>query len=313
MSTAMVNLVALLFLGSCGCLISLLPVYHQAFVDSLGSPDQFMIRPLWVAVFIRNCSQNVKTEFLVGSTSFDRDRIRGGDSSSSSSSSSSPAMKKTSSCLFMKGNDDDEEEEETRKGIFGSGLSSSSSSSSSIGEPDDSDEEEEDDDASSPATAAVQRSGSFGCLSSLDDSLPIKRGLSSHYTGKSKSFSNLADMASSCTPAKDIVKPDNPFNKRQRLIMANKWHRKSSFYASRNPQSMPILAALVEEDEEVNGNSQIQKRQDIEEEDNEDEDEVIMMRRMPKFGASKLKGSGFKTCFSLADLQEHDDDDEFND
>ncbi|CAH8363728.1 unnamed protein product [Eruca vesicaria subsp. sativa] len=71
-------------------------------------------------------------------------------------------------------------------------------SSSSIGEISEN-EEEDDDDVSSQV-------GGGGTLdtfsSSLEDSLPIKRGLSNHYVGKSKSFGNLMEASK----AKDLEK-----------------------------------------------------------------------------------------------------------
>uniref|UniRef100_A0A803NMS8 Uncharacterized protein n=1 Tax=Cannabis sativa TaxID=3483 RepID=A0A803NMS8_CANSA len=68
----------------------------------------------------------------------------------------------------------------------------SSNCSSSIGAPDDS-----DDDASSQGDAdEVQskfRGGSLSTLDSIEEALPIKRGLSNHFSGKSKSFTNLSE------------------------------------------------------------------------------------------------------------------------
>jgi hypothetical protein len=263
-------------------------------------------------------------EVLVGPTSFGIGGVSNSATSSSDTasfdggrdhrdqeeSSSSSARSKPSSYLFINA----EEENEIRKVKFGSGFSSSSSSSSSsIGAPDDS--EEEEDDAVSSVKEIGQKSGSFGCLSSLEDSLPIKRGLSSHYTGKSKSFGNLSDMTSSCTSANDFVKPENPFNKRRRILMANKLHRKSFFYSGQNMKSMPILASLVEQDEDEDEDLQQDQNRDHEEDDDDEylpspsSSSEISMRRPKLYRAvSKLKASGFKTCFSLADLQEHDEE-----
>ena len=123
----------------------------------------------------------------------------------------------------------------------------SSSSSSSIGAPDDSDVE---DDASFKGSADDDeeaqsrfRSGSFGSLASLEESLPIKRGLSNHFPGKSKSFANLSEVGT----VKDLEKRENPLNKRRRVLIASKWSRKS-FYSWANPKSMPLLT--LKEDEE---------------------------------------------------------------
>ncbi|KAM7265441.1 hypothetical protein ACFE04_003124 [Oxalis oulophora] len=247
------------------------------------------------------------TNTITTTTSFDYPATS--STSSTASFRSNNNNNNNKSYLFIKEEEDDDEEEEvnsTRKGkLFGSGFSlSSSSSSSSIGAPDDTDDDEEDD------VVSVRKSGSFACLTSLEDSLPIKRGLSSHYIGKSKSFGNLQDMTSSCTSANDFVKPENPFNKRRRILMANKLHRKS-FYSANNPKSMPVLTSLAEQEEDEDGSEDHNQDQDRDHEDDDNDDEFLIGRGIPKlYGAvsRNLKASGFKTCFSLADLQEHDDE-----
>jgi hypothetical protein len=60
------------------------------------------------------------------------------------------------------------------------------------------------------------------------------RMLSSHFSGKSKSFANLSYA---CT-VKDTEKSEKPFNKRRILFSS----RISSFYSSFNPKSMPLLS-----------------------------------------------------------------------
>ncbi|CAL0334792.1 unnamed protein product [Lupinus luteus] len=47
-------------------------------------------------------------------------------------------------------------------------------------------------------------------MSSLLEHLPIKRGLSNFYQGKSQSFTSLASVGS----LEDLIKPENPYNKR---------------------------------------------------------------------------------------------------
>ncbi|CAL9136178.1 unnamed protein product [Musa textilis] len=70
-----------------------------------------------------------------------------------------------------------------------------------------------------------RKDGALGSLDSLEDSLPIKRGLSNFFSGKSKSFATLSDVANAGT--NDIVKPENPFNKRRRVLMMSKMRRAS--------------------------------------------------------------------------------------
>ena len=45
-----------------------------------------------------------------------------------------------------------------------------------------------------------------------------RRGLSNFFSGKSRSFANLQDAASAVTSARDLAKPENPFNKRRRVL-----------------------------------------------------------------------------------------------
>jgi hypothetical protein len=45
-----------------------------------------------------------------------------------------------------------------------------------------------------------------------------RRGLSSFFSGRSRSFANLLDAASAVGSARDLAKPENPFNKRRRVL-----------------------------------------------------------------------------------------------
>eukprot|EP01018_Ginkgo_biloba_P007672 Gb_18083 [translate_table: standard] len=69
--------------------------------------------------------------------------------------------------------------------------------------------------------------GPLDTLSSLEDSLPIKRGISNFFSGKSRSFTSLSDAVS----IKDLVKPDNPYHKKRRSLLAcgNNWDRHRSY------------------------------------------------------------------------------------
>ncbi|XP_039145829.1 uncharacterized protein LOC120283245 [Dioscorea cayenensis subsp. rotundata] len=91
-----------------------------------------------------------------------------------------------------------------------------SSESSSIGQPDQSsseDEEQVDDEVQSKFKKPLIMS-----LNSIQEALPIKRGLSNYFNGKSKSFACLSDVMNG--KALDLVKNENPFNKRRRILMA---------------------------------------------------------------------------------------------
>ncbi|RID47910.1 hypothetical protein BRARA_I04468 [Brassica rapa] len=167
---------------------------------------------------------------------------------------------------------------------------SSEDSSSSIGEI--SDNEEEDDVSSQGEGGALD---SFS--SSLEDSLPIKRGLSNHYVGKSKSFGNL--MESSNINAKDLEKVENPFNKKRRLIIANKLRSRgrsmsvSSFYTWQNPNSTPLLALQEPNKVDADGDTQTIS---------------LFERRKMMMKSKKDLMAQTQSCFCLSSLQEEDDD-----
>ncbi|KAI4299673.1 hypothetical protein L6164_033108 [Bauhinia variegata] len=92
-------------------------------------------------------------------------------------------------------------------------LSSSSSTSGiSSGSSLESDSFEEVTSPSSSSSSSDQLSAAdpLSDMSSLFLQLPIKRGLSRHYQGKSQSFTSLANVRS----VEDLAKPENPLNKR---------------------------------------------------------------------------------------------------
>ncbi|KAG1364486.1 glucosidase 2 subunit beta [Cocos nucifera] len=122
-----------------------------------------------------------------------------------------------------------------------------SSETSSIGVQ-SSDSSSEQDEVQSKT-----KNGAFGSLDSLEESLPIKRGLSNFFSGKSKSFASLADVAAAT--ARDLVKPENPFNKRRRLLMASRTRRASyaSFMTCLPPLSPDHIAEEEEDEDERNG------------------------------------------------------------
>ncbi|XP_044471919.1 uncharacterized protein LOC123200664 [Mangifera indica] len=61
--------------------------------------------------------------------------------------------------------------------------------------------------------------GPLNMLDSLEEVLPIRRGISSFYGGKSKSFTSLAE-ASSTSSIKDIAKQENAYTRRRRNLLA---------------------------------------------------------------------------------------------
>jgi hypothetical protein len=80
----------------------------------------------------------------------------------------------------------------------------------------------------------------------------IRKGLSSFYSGKSKSFTSLAEATAAAAAVKEVLaKPEKPFNKRRR-ILAN-WSRRASCSSLATATYLPQLLgpdhAVAEGDE----------------------------------------------------------------
>ncbi|KAI0518840.1 hypothetical protein KFK09_006276 [Dendrobium nobile] len=171
-----------------------------------------------------------------------------------------------------------------------------SSESSSIGVQSSSSEEEEDDDErGNEVQSKLKEEGALASLDSLEDSLPTKRGLSNFFTGKSKSFASLSEASSGS--ARELKKQENPFNKRKRILMANKISRSRRASYSSLITSLPSLLSpghVVKEGEE--------------EEDERGEEEISSFAPLPKplsHGGSRGLSKTFKSprSFSFSDLQ----------
>ncbi|KAJ0985131.1 hypothetical protein J5N97_003487 [Dioscorea zingiberensis] len=125
-----------------------------------------------------------------------------------------------------------------------------SSESSSLGHPgESSSDEEEVDEVQSKIKKPLMS------LNSIEEALPIKRGLSNFFSGKSKSFACLSDVITG--RAEDLVKQENPFNKRRRILMASKnsWSRRASYNSLIGVQNSSLPSLLcsnftVEEERE---------------------------------------------------------------
>ncbi|CAK8568746.1 unnamed protein product [Lathyrus sativus] len=202
--------------------------------------------------------------------------------------------------------------------FFGGG---SPESSSSIGTPDDSDNDEE-------VQSQMKTRNGLGSLDSLEDSLPIKRGLSSHFEGKSKSFTDLSQVSN----LTELRKQESPFNKRRRVLIASKFSRKSSFYSWSNPKSMPLLPVDEDDDDaydheyyedyeeeektrKVSSSSSSSSLGEDKDKKQEDQVQIGHGRMHESYAAEmRLRLRSFKSrSFSLADLQEHEDEDDEDD
>ncbi|XP_019085749.1 PREDICTED: uncharacterized protein LOC104710866 [Camelina sativa] len=91
---------------------------------------------------------------------------------------------------------------------------SSSSSSESIGKNSDVDDEGGENEVES------SYKGPLDMMESLEEVLPIKRGISKFYQGKSKSFTSLKETAS--LPLKDLTKQENLYSRRRRNLLSHR-------------------------------------------------------------------------------------------
>ncbi|CAN7121772.1 unnamed protein product [Brassica rapa subsp. narinosa] len=103
--------------------------------------------------------------------------------------------------------------------------SSSSAASSSIGKNSD-DEEDFHGGEGEENEAESTYKGPLALMESLEEVLPVRKGISSFYNGKSKSFTNLAAQAASALTSsssmKDLVaKPENPYSRRRRNLLCH--------------------------------------------------------------------------------------------
>lgn len=73
----------------------------------------------------------------------------------------------------------------------------------------------------------------FDGMDSLEEALPIRRGISNFYRGKSKSFTSLAE-AVSCPSIKDISKQENAYTRKRRNLLASNNFNSNPFKKSSN-------------------------------------------------------------------------------
>ncbi|XP_004507995.1 uncharacterized protein [Cicer arietinum] len=94
------------------------------------------------------------------------------------------------------------------------------SSSSSLGNNSDS---SEDDSSDREDSGEVEVQSSFksplDTINDLEEDLPVKKGISKFYIGKSKSFTSLADAAGASS-MQEIVKAEDPYAKKRKNLLA---------------------------------------------------------------------------------------------
>lgn len=111
--------------------------------------------------------------------------------------------------------------------MYGSGEKdqgdAESSTSSSIGKNSDLSVDSAEGEDSGDNEAQSDFKGPLDTLDSLEDVLPFKKGISKFYSGKSKSFTSLADT---CTISNinDLAKSENAYSKKRKNLLASTLH-----------------------------------------------------------------------------------------
>ncbi|XVE70713.1 hypothetical protein DITRI_Ditri10aG0092700 [Diplodiscus trichospermus] len=121
--------------------------------------------------------------------------------------------------------DSQEEKSEDRRGLFSAEEREEddlgSCSPSSIGRNSDvSGESSSDGEDSTEAAVQSELKGPLDTMDALEEVLPMRRGISKFYNGKSKSFTSLADAAAASS-IKDFAKPGNPYNRKRKNLLAH--------------------------------------------------------------------------------------------
>ncbi|OVA08347.1 hypothetical protein BVC80_209g72 [Macleaya cordata] len=94
-----------------------------------------------------------------------------------------------------------------------------SCSSSSIGRNSDSSGRSVESDGEDETEVQSSYKGPLDTMDALEEVLPIRRGISKFYCGKSKSFTSLSD-ASASSSVKDLAKPDNAYTRKRKNLLA---------------------------------------------------------------------------------------------
>ncbi|KAK3130167.1 hypothetical protein QOZ80_6BG0489880 [Eleusine coracana subsp. coracana] len=103
-----------------------------------------------------------------------------------------------------------------RAAVFEAGMPVCSSSSLGKDSDDGSPTGKEDADEGEVQSAYT----GFNGLSALEESLPIRRGISKFYNGKSRSFTFLREAITPSGSSKDIAKADNAYSRKRKNLLA---------------------------------------------------------------------------------------------
>ncbi|XP_057799901.1 protein OXIDATIVE STRESS 3 LIKE 1 [Salvia miltiorrhiza] len=121
------------------------------------------------------------------------------------------------------GHKEEEEEESGKIGLLKNNscknISCSDESSSSIGKNSDLSENSLEKSGDGEEVQSSYK-GPLNAMKALEEVLPIRRGISRFYNGKSKSFASLGE-ASSSSSIKEIAKPENAYMRKRRNLLAS--------------------------------------------------------------------------------------------
>ncbi|GAU47953.1 hypothetical protein TSUD_06870 [Trifolium subterraneum] len=190
----------------------------------------------------------------------------------------------------------------------------STTSSSSIGRDSDDDVSSErsmNENENENEAESKYNGGALEAMEALEQVLPMRRGISNYYNGKSKSFTSLADVVT--TPSvKDIVKPENAYTRRRRNLMAltHVWdkNRNSSLRSngggiskrtmSLSKSSLALAVAMTNSD----SNSSISSDDSPSSSSNSSSPSSTLPPLPPRNRVSSLASPLQRNFFSLADL-----------
>ncbi|CAA7394962.1 unnamed protein product [Spirodela intermedia] len=92
------------------------------------------------------------------------------------------------------------------------------------------------DDSGEPEVQSSLK-GPLETMDALEDSLPIRRGISRFYNGRSKSLTNLVEISFSSS-ARDLAKPENAYTRKRKNLLGSC----SSRGERRRPSDTPAIA-----------------------------------------------------------------------
>ncbi|CAN6699158.1 unnamed protein product [Malus baccata var. baccata] len=122
---------------------------------------------------------------------------------------------------------------------------SCSSSTSSVGRNSDSSDGSSEGEESGEAEVQSSLKGPLDTMDQLEEVLPVRRGISKFYSGKSKSFTSLADI-SSVSSVKELAKPKSRYTKKRKNVLAqNYFQDKNCNDLSKRPAANSSQASFL--------------------------------------------------------------------